>query len=144
MRISDWSSDVCSSDLLPNDPARWAPEGFEAAPRPAIATFYLTPTTYLRRDRWNAPLDDRDSDERARLFTQTQASVFNGVTAVWAPRYRQATFGAFLTDQQDAEAALDFAYQDIAAAFDAFIAARSEEHTSELQSLLRTSYAVFF
>src|SRR3546814_3083420 len=98
---------------LPNDPARWAPEGFEAAPRPAIATFYLTPTTYLRRDRWNAPLDDRDSDERARLFTQTQASVFNGVTAVWAPRYRQATFG------------------------------RSEEHTSELQSLMRISYAVF-
>src|SRR3546814_18492584 len=53
---------------LPNDPARWAPAGFEAAPRPAIATFYLTPTPYLRRDRWNAPLDDRDSarsDERS-------------------------------------------------------------------------------
>ncbi len=108
---------------LPDDPSRWSPEGFSAAPRPAIAVFYVPPTTYLRRDRWNAPLDDRDSNERTRLFAQTQASVFNGVGAIWSPRYRQATFGAFLTGKADAEAALNFAYQDVLAAFDAFIAA---------------------
>src|SRR3546814_13957071 len=68
---------------------------------PTIATFYVVPTTYLRRDRWNAPLDDREANERARLFAQTQASVFNGVAATWVPRYRQATFGAFLTDKAD-------------------------------------------
>lgn len=108
---------------LPDDPARWVPEGFSTAARPAIATFYVAPTTYLLRDRWNAPLDDRDTNERARLFTQTQASVFNGVSAIWSPRYRQATFGAFLTNKADAEAALDFAYIDVLAAFDTFIAA---------------------
>src|SRR3546814_11697581 len=59
---------------LPDDPARWAPEGYAAADRPTIATFYVVPTTYLRRDRWNAPLDDREATERARLFAQTQAS----------------------------------------------------------------------
>lgn len=108
---------------LPDDPARWAPEGYAAAARPTIATFYVVPTTYLRRDRWNAPLDDREANERARLFAQTQASVFNGVSATWVPRYRQATFGAFLTDKTDAEAALDFAYQDILAAFETFLGA---------------------
>lgn len=108
---------------LPDDPARWAPDGYAAAPRPAIATFYVHPTTYLRRDRWNAPLNDREANERTRLFAQTQASAFNGVAAIWAPRYRQATFGAFLTDKADAEAALDFAYRDVLAAFDAFISA---------------------
>src|SRR3546814_19494985 len=74
---------------LPNDPARWAPEGFEAAPRPAIATFYLTPTTYLRRDRWNAPLDDRDSAERARLFRSEERRVgkecVNTCRSRWSP-----------------------------------------------------------
>jgi hypothetical protein len=106
---------------LPGDPARWVPTGFTAAPRPAIAVFYVMPTTYLRRDRWNAPLQDREAEERARLFTQSQASAFNGVGAIWAPRYRQATFGAFLTGKPDAEAALDFAYQDVLAAFETFL-----------------------
>ena len=31
------------------------------------------------------------------LFLRGQASVFNEAVQVWAPRYRQATFGAFLT-----------------------------------------------
>src|SRR3546814_18593819 len=57
---------------LPNDPARWEPEGFEAAPRPAIATFYLPPTTTLRRDRTNAPLDVRHPDRRDRVFTRSE------------------------------------------------------------------------
>lgn len=108
---------------LPDDPARWTPKGYSAAARPDVAAFYVPPTTYLRRDRWNGPFNDSESNERLRLFTQTQASVFNGVAAIWAPRYRQATFGTFLTDKSDAEAALDFAYQDVLNAFDAFIAA---------------------
>jgi hypothetical protein len=107
---------------LPDDPSRWTPEGYEPAPKPGVAIFYLHPTTYLGRDRWNGPFDNAEANERARLFTQTQASAFNGVGAVWAPRYRQATFGAFLSDKGDAEKAIDFAYGDISAAFDAFLA----------------------
>ena len=108
---------------LPDDPARWAPEGYSAAPRPGVAVFFIHPTTYLGRDRWNGPLDDAEANDRARLFAQTQASAFNGIGAIWAPRYRQATFGAFLTTRPDAERAIDFAYTDVLAAFDNFIAA---------------------
>ena len=52
---------------------------------------------------------------------RSQASAFNSVGAVWAPKYRQATFGAFLTDEDNAGRALDFAYRDVLAAYEAFL-----------------------
>lgn len=107
---------------LRDDPSRWTPPGIEPAQQPEVAVFYIPPTTYLRRDRWNAPLDDRESNERLRLFASSQGSAFNGIGAIWAPRYRQATMGAFLTHDQNAAKAFDFAYQDVARAFDAFLA----------------------
>ena len=107
---------------LPHDPSRWAPPGMTPAANPPAAVFYVAPTTYLSRMAWNAPLDDREADERLRLFAASQASAFNGVGAVWAPRYRQATIGAFLGTSGNASAALDFAYRDVARAWDAFLA----------------------
>ncbi len=106
-----------------NDPSRWLPAGFTVeAVRPVAAVFFIHPTSYLDRSDWNAPIDHAESQQRARLFVRSQASVFNGVGGVWAPKYRQATFGAFLTTEADAQKALDFAYRDVAAAFDAFVA----------------------
>jgi hypothetical protein len=110
---------------LPSDPARWVPAGVAAGGTHKAAVFYIAPTTYLGKDRWNGPIDDAASRGRLDLFTRSQASAFNGIADIWAPRYRQATFGAFLaaTDPR-AEAALDFAYRDVARAFDAFVAAQ--------------------
>ena len=106
---------------LPNDPALWLPDGVPQS-RGDAAVFFIHPTTYLRNDRWNAPLDaGGEAAFRTRLFVQSQASAFNGAGQVWAPRYRQAAFGAFLLDSKDAQAALDFAYADIVAAFDQFL-----------------------
>ncbi len=105
-----------------NDPSRWLPSGFATeAGQPQAAVFFIHPTSYLDRSDWNAPIDHADSQQRARLFVRSQASVFNGVGRIWAPKYRQATFGAFLTTEADAQKALDFAYRDVAAAFDAFL-----------------------
>ncbi|MDO9488367.1 MAG: DUF3089 domain-containing protein, partial [Sphingomonadaceae bacterium] len=108
---------------LAANPAQWAPEGYQAAPMPGAFAFYITPTAYLSRDRWNAPLDDSATNDRLGIFLRSQATVFNGVAQIWAPRYRQATFGAFLTDKEDSKRALDFAYADVLRAFDSFIAA---------------------
>lgn len=107
---------------LADDPSRFVAPGFRRADQPEVAVFYVPPTSYVKRDRWNAPLDDAETNERLRLFAGSQASAFNGMGAVWAPRYRQATLGAFLTADADAAAAIDFAYRDVAAAFDAFLA----------------------
>ena len=52
-------------------------------------------------------------------FRPTQASAFNDVD-VWAPRYRQAAYGAFLLKSDDAHKALDLAYRMCSAAFDGF------------------------
>ncbi|MDQ3074778.1 MAG: DUF3089 domain-containing protein [Pseudomonadota bacterium] len=111
---------------IADNPAAWVPDGVVTtiATSPA-ATFYIHPTTYLDRDRWNAALDPGgDAGFRARLFVQSQASAFNAVSDIWAPRYRQAAFGAFLLKSEDATKALDLAYRDVRAAFDAFLAAQ--------------------
>jgi hypothetical protein len=109
---------------LPGNPAQWAPAGFSPAPKPAAALFFVSPTAWLSRDSWNAPLDNAEMNERLARFTRMQASVFNGVADVWVPRYRQATFGSFLAPGPDADKALALAYSDVERAFDAFLAAQ--------------------
>lgn len=105
----------------PGNPALWTPEGMAPAADPKAAVFFIHPTSFLDTQHWNAPLDNADANDRAALFLRGQASAFNGMGAIWAPRYRQATFGAFLTDKAAARQALDFAYRDVLAAFDAFL-----------------------
>ena len=112
---------IARPDIAGN-PSLWLPPGVDAAPAGKAAIFFIHPTSYLSRATWNAPLDDKDGNERAALFVRGQASVFTGAGEVWAPRYRQATFGAFLTGQKEAQLALDSAYLDVQAAFDAFVA----------------------
>jgi len=106
---------------IANNPSLWTPAGFKAGDKPRAAVFFIHPTSYITRDHWNAPLDDADTNARTALFLRGQASAFNEAGEIWAPRYRQATFGAFLTSQADAEQALALAYGDVAAAFEAFL-----------------------
>ena len=119
-----------------SDPARWQPayseeEGVAPPPTaasaaggptpPRFAVFFIHPTSYLEKEYWNAPLDDTDANERAALFLRGMASPFNQATEIWAPRYRQAAFGSFLTEEPQANRALDAAYRDIELAFDFFL-----------------------
>ena len=119
---------------LRDNPSKWRPEKYIGVPSgqperylgqmppPArAAAFYIHPTTYLERDRWNASIDDQPSQDRAALFVRSQASAFDDVADVWAPKYRQAAYGAFLLTNRDANQALDLAYRDIARSFDEFM-----------------------
>src|SRR3546814_6615866 len=99
MRISDWSSDVCSSDLKPGSLER------------------LVDLCGLK----------------SRLF-----DVLNHVLELL--RSRSKLFGFFLKRLALIQQALDPPLGPRAIAREFF---RSEEHTSELQSLMRISYAVF-
>src|SRR3546814_3435367 len=94
MRISDWSSDVCSSDLEQGD----APLLRQFDEMRALDRAFAEQHAIVREDR------DRD-----------------------APDMREAA------DKRRAICRLELVE----------LAARSEEHTSELQSLMRISYAVF-
>ena len=107
---------------MADDASRWMPDGITGSTAGDAAVFYIHPTTYLERDRWNAPLHPDDATEqRTLLMGRSQASVFTGAGQVWAPRYRQAAFGAFLLKSGDANKALDFAYRDVSSAFDEFL-----------------------
>jgi hypothetical protein len=106
---------------LSGNPALWTPSGQRPTDRPRASVFFVHPTSYMERTAWNAPIDDHESQNRARLFVRSQASAFNSVGAIWAPKYRQATFGAFLTTEEDAQRALAFAYRDVLAAYEEFL-----------------------
>ncbi len=105
---------------MKDSPALFLPKGAVSGKGEA-AIFYIHPTTYLNRAHWNAPLNDADANERAVMITRMQASVFNAAGDVWAPHYRQATFGTFLGPNPNNSAAIKLAYADVEAAFAAFL-----------------------
>ncbi len=118
------------------DPASWAarpgkasnatrtPEGeMRTMQVPEVDVFYVHPTTYLDKASWNS---DLMGDERAQLWRNNfalrfQASAFNLAGQVYAPYYRQATFGAFLDDSGQGVQAIMRAHSDVLAAFDHYI-----------------------
>lgn len=118
---------IAKPGLGSGDPAQWVPPGVKkdaGAPESRrAAVFFIHPTSYLAREKWNGPIDDPDSSRRAVFFVRGMASAFNGQAQVWAPRYRQAAFGAFLTAKPEGQRALDTAYLDVRQAFDTFLAA---------------------
>jgi len=117
-------ADAASWAALPEtaDKADMSPPGEAPHPAPAVDVFFVHPTTYLKRDYWNAPIDEESGqafvDDRV---LPAQASVFNACCAVYAPRYRQASFGSIFADPAGRDAALAIAYGDVERAFDNFL-----------------------
>lgn len=118
---------IARPDITRNNPALWKPEGVKDAPVPQkAAIFFIHPTSYITTlgdAHWNMRLDDAESLATARRFVEGQASAFNAVGNIWVPRYRQANYGAFLTDKPAGNQALAAAYGDVAQAFAAFLKA---------------------
>src|SRR3546814_2431027 len=106
MRISDWSSDVCSSDLGYAQPA-----GFRPPLLCAVPSAHARRAAGLRRGGAGA------GHGRLGSGAARPAGAADGPAA--------GRYGDLLLDLQHPEGA-----------------ERSEEHTSELQSLMRISYAV--
>src|SRR3546814_5019850 len=117
MRISDWSSDVCSSDL-PNE------RGYIV--RKGNRTVY--PTV--------------DRSVVVRIETADGAVGWGETYGIVAPGAVIALvddlLGPFVVGRDPLDAAV--IHDDL---YDLMRVRRSEEHTSELQSLMRISYAVF-
>jgi hypothetical protein len=107
---------------LPDDPSRWTPPGEQASANARqVAIFYVPPTSYYGKANWNAPIDNAESRKWLRVFASVEASPFNRVGMIWAPRYRSAALGTFLTTAPDSAKALDLAYGDVLRAFDSFL-----------------------
>ncbi len=115
-----------------SDPARWQPAvagdrgvlPTPADPKQPFAVFFVHPTSYINRASWNAPLEnggDPEAERIARIYLRGMASPFNAASEIWAPRYRQATMGAFLTDAPQGAKAIEAAYADVREAFRYFL-----------------------
>ena len=119
---------IARPDISQGNPALWTPQG--AAKLPPLpqkaAIFFIHPTSYITTfgdAHWNARLGDKDAEATARRFVSGQASAFAASGDVWAPRYRQANYGAFLTTEPEGDKALAAAYRDVAQAFATFLKA---------------------
>lgn len=88
-----------------------------------VDVFFLHPTTYAGGEKnelsWNADITDAELNEKTDISTiRHQASIFNGVGRVYAPRYRQAHLHAYFTeDTISANKAFDIAYEDVESSF---------------------------
>src|SRR3546814_7676056 len=109
MRISDWSSDVCSSDLLP------------VRRRVARPRFDTNVELHFRNGREQIALNINGQGlERGNIKGVKPLGTCSDQVRQYRQKTRQRLACARGGDKQ-----------------------RSEEHTSELQSLMRISYAVF-
>src|SRR3546814_5944708 len=147
MRISDWSSDVCSSDLVRLMQEKWIGRSVGATMRFAIV----------------------GRDDRLEVFTTRPDTIFGASFCAISPDHplagqlaeadpELAEFVAECRRLGTSEEVIETAEKrgvdtglrvrhpfDPAIELPVFVAnfVRSEEHTSELQSLMRSSYAVF-
>src|SRR3546814_5838259 len=121
MRISDWSSDVCSSDL-----ERPGARDRNGARNALFADLLVT--TGLRLEEAShllaaeIPVCDARSERQRRVELPAALTKGDRGRSMLLPRRLLPVFDAYIAVER---------------------AARSEEHTSELQSLMRISYAVF-
>ena len=103
--------------LLPADPARpMAQDG------PADV-FFIHPTTYNGGEQWNGPIDyQRAARQLSGVMLPNYAGPFASAGRAFAPRYRQASVYAMASLREDALDARRFAYRDVKAAFDLYVA----------------------
>src|SRR3546814_8163289 len=126
MRISDWSSDVCSSDLAP-----------------VLLVAILILNLVLAARVWYRDAGIRFTAEELAL----RSLHFDGLSAASARRlidqghWISARRGEVLIRENQAAPSLFYLAEG--RALIQRDGARSEEHTSDLTSLMRNSYAVF-
>src|SRR3546814_7944208 len=121
MRISDWSSDVCSSDLFLSisEAIREYPELVK---------------------KWLGKVVPQHDN----YFATLNSAVFSDGTFVYIPEGVRCPMELSTYFRINAENTGQFERTLIIADKGSYVSyLRSEEHTSELQSLMRISYAVF-
>lgn len=88
-----------------------------------VDVFYIYPTLYSKGKTWCADVNDQKLNKRLdKLPVQFQASPFNQVARVYAPRYRQGIIKCFYDTTGTGEEALNFAYADVKRAFEYYMA----------------------
>lgn len=110
-----------------DDPATWTFREVRGADAGPAAVFFVHSTTYDGGREWNGPIGDPAADGwLTRVVLPNYAGPFARAGAISAPLYRQGSLYTRLTLRDDAREARAFAWRDIAAAFDHWIARHPE------------------
>src|SRR3546814_5801884 len=158
MRISDWSSDVCSSDLSAQrgviDAAEWiGPADDRNLGLQKIWKYYYLQglhqqndvgQIFINGDFWKSlPPDLQEIVKvaaKASIAETFNADIYNNSVALH--QFQEKDGVKVLDTPEDYYPKFIAAEKKVTAKY-AAENPRSEEHTSELQSLMRISYAVF-
>ncbi|HZZ90835.1 MAG TPA: DUF3089 domain-containing protein [Caulobacteraceae bacterium] len=124
-----------SKDRRPTEPDYAQRASWALLPDPGAAPgetdiFFVHPTSYPASftsynggRHWNAPINDRAAAVTlAQVMLPNYAGPFDAVGDVYAPRYRQASLYTKATLWDDAIEAREFAYGDVKAAFEYYMA----------------------
>src|SRR3546814_10250882 len=163
MRISDWSSDVCSS---PAETLRklesWLAHGSDLSPMASAEEIIAE----ARNGRMVILVDDEDRENEGDLIIPAQMATPDAINFMAThgrglicltltksrvdqlglelmSRNNGTRHGTAFTTSIEAREGVDTGISAADRARTVSVAIRSEEHTSELQSLMRISYAVF-
>lgn len=136
--VAVWRGDILRAGLDPQQPFQtyepppalsydqagaWALRDARIKGAGPAAVFFLHPTTYAGAREWNGPIGDPQADAYLRrVVLPNYAGPFAAAGSISAPRYRQAGLYARLTLRDDAREARAFAYGDVQAAFEEFLA----------------------
>src|SRR3546814_8394812 len=126
MRISDWSSDVCSSDLVIQDST-------------LISFLPTADMAEIIAEATNAVAESLPFDSSMVISPQGGIKL-SGATPTWKGAIRLVEAAL---ERSVGRRLFSVKNRDLKANKAEFEEVRSEEHTSELQSLMRISYAVF-
>ncbi len=136
--VAVWRGDILRAGLDPqvpfqtytpppapdySDPTAWALRDARGRDSGPAAIFFVHSTTYDGGREWNGPIGDAKADAwLKRVVLPNYAGPFARAGEISAPRYRQGSLYTRLTLRDDAREARAFAWRDIAAAFDVWIA----------------------
>lgn len=115
-----------SWDAMPGmqSPAVTTPVGSGLSSLEATAkvdVFYIHPTTYYGRDFVNAPINAPTALNTTAWIIQVQATPFNAIGRIFAPRYRQIALYVYDGSEDDMQAPLNLAFEDVRQAFRYYI-----------------------
>lgn len=136
--VAVWRGDILRAGLDPQvpfqtyepppapdygDPAAWALRDARGPDAGPAAVFFVHSTTYDGGREWNGPIGDSRADAwLKRVVLPNYAGPFARAGAISAPRYRQGSLYTRLTLRDDAREARAFAWRDVVAAFDVWLA----------------------
>ncbi|MBO9500736.1 DUF3089 domain-containing protein [Brevundimonas sp. A19_0] len=133
-----WRGDILQAGMDPEVPfqtydpppapdygqaSAWAMQDVGIEGSGPAAVFFIHSTTYDGGREWNGPIGEVDADDWLfRVVIPNYAGPFARAGRLSIPRYRQGSLYTRLTLRDDAREARAFAWRDIDAAFDVFLA----------------------